>query len=460
MSDAPQDTGLIDWSRRFAFVHLFRTFRLARQPSKVLLAFLGICLTYGAGRILDAAWSDRSSPALSADGNTSELDYFVTSGGKRTATLEWIDSVGDPERVLRTGTFRLLLDHARTTANLTVAAVTHADPGGIVAALTTGILGVTWLYSLHPLYAMVFTVVGLAIWAVFGGALARAAALHATRDERIGLGEALAFARGKFASFLAAPLLPVIGAALLGFFLWLGGLIGLIPAVGELFVGVFFFLALCIGFALAFVFIGGIAGFALTFPTVAVEGSDAFDAFSRSFSYIYARPWRTAFYALASIAYGALCVAFVKLFARIALWSVQLMVGLSMNWGSPYVADEGGAAQPPKLHSMWQGPNLTGESTFFGGFDSGVELAHVSWFAQFLIKCWIYAVWAVVAAFAVSMFFSASTLMYLLLRREVDATDLEDVYVEVPPEEGTHSEGASPDAGPKPSGGTSLPVVG
>ena len=38
---------------------------------------------------------------------------------------------------------------------------------------------------------------------------------------------------------------------------------------------------------------GTVGGFGLMYPTVAVEGSDSFDAISRSFSYVFARPWRS-----------------------------------------------------------------------------------------------------------------------------------------------------------------------
>ena len=40
--------------------------------------------------------------------------------------------------------------------------------------------------------------------------------------------------------------------------------------------------------------LGILGGFNLLYPTMAVEGSDSFDALSRSFAYVYARPcaWR------------------------------------------------------------------------------------------------------------------------------------------------------------------------
>jgi len=432
MSDIPQEHCGPHWSACLGFTQLFRAFRLAIQPTKLLLAFCGIVLTYGTGRILDGMWSTASRPALIVMGDhaLSELDVFVNAeGGGREAVLAWRETLESAEGVQRIGLFKLLLTHGRVSIRQTTDAVVAADCGGLVAAIRFGLMGPAWLFAMHWFYGVLFFLVSLAIWAVFGGAICRVTAMHATRDEVIGLGESLAFAKRKFLSFLAAPLMPLAVLVFVGVLLLLGGLVGAIPAVGEIFVGMTFFLALIGGAVMAFVAIGWLAGFSLTFPTVAVEGSDAFDAVSRSFSYIYARPWRSAFYALVSLAYGAICLVFVKFFVRIALFAVHLCVGLTMNLGSPYGAEDTG-----KLDAMWQGPLLMGESAFWGGFGD-YDLAHLSAFGHFWYYLWIFTVVGVVGAFVVSFYYSASTLIYLLLRREVDATDLEDVYLEEQPED-------------------------
>ncbi len=434
MSDATQELGRIKWSECFRFTQLFRAFRMAIHPTKLMLAFCGVFLTYGSGRVLDAAWPTSSRPAVSVvdETTTSELAVFLqTPGGGRQATSDWLEALESPQR---TGAFALLLGHTRATIKRVTSAVVSADVGGLVGGVRSGVRGVVWLFALHPVYAVLFSVVGLIIWAYFGGAICRVAALHATREERIGFREALAFANQKFLSFLAAPLMPVAILLMFAVFLYLGGLMGAIPAVGEILAGILFFLALTGGFIMAFVTIGAVAGYALTFPTIAVEGSDAFDALSRSFSYIYQRPWRSAFYGLLSLAYGAICLVFVKFLARIMLCAVHLFVGLSMNLGSPYVADSaaGASADVPKLDAMWQGPSLTGETAFWGRFEDQ-QLAHVSAFGRFWFCLWIFSVVGLVGAFVVSFYYSSSTLIYLLLRREVDATDLEEVQLDEPP---------------------------
>ncbi len=462
MAEAPLELRRITGSECFSFLRIFRSFRQAIHVNKLVFAFIGIVLTYMTGRILDAFWLASCQPAVDANGMT-ELTIFIAGGGDRAATRDWLANLANGDDLNRVGIFSLLLNHAMVTVNHLIAAVLNVSPSDILAAIRHGVLGLAWLVSMHGLYALLFGVVFLLIWGYFGGALSRTAALHAARDERITYGEAMSFACKKVLAFASAPLLPILFTLVFGVILFLGGLIGAIPAVGELLVGLLFFIALLMGLAIAFILIGFFAGFGMAFPTIAVESSDAFDALSRIGAYIYGRPWRTAFYYLAALAHGAICLAFVKLLARLALWSVHFFAGLSMNLGGAFVADPE-ADRATKLDAIWQAPTLLGgDTTFYGSFGE-VKLAHMSWFAQVLVKTWVYGVWGLVAAVAISYFLCANTNIYLLLRREVDATDLEDVYLDdmqddvAPPPPSGSPPKDTPGAGA--SGGTSLPVIG
>lgn len=441
----------IDWSECCGFTRLFRSFKMAIHWPALCLAFFGVVLTYGSGRLLDAMWADSQSPALSADRSITEVEVFA--GGGRQAVKAWTGTLGDADKINRSGVFEMFRNRMQGSVNHITAAVLGLSLTGVIAGVSGLFIAPVWLFAMHPGYAILFGILALAIWSLFGGACCRVAALRATRDERIGMGEALTFAKGRFLNFFFAPLMPLLVILGIGLFLFLGGLIGWIPWFGEVIVGLLFFLVILAGFALAFVIIGAAAGGSLTFPTVAVEGSDAFDAFSRTYSYIYAKPWRTALYMLVAIGYGAICLLFVKFFARLMFWAASLFLGFSMNWGTAAV-EKGQPTDVPKLHAIWQAPTLSGEGSFWGSFDE-VKLANISWFAQLLVRGWVYLLWALVVAFAISFFYSASTVIYLLLRREVDLTDVEDVYFEDLPAEETAA--APPPTAPE--GGTSLPVI-
>ena len=59
----------------------------------------------------------------------------------------------------------------------------------------------------------------IAVWGLVGGAITRIAAVGLTCEERVGMFEALRFARTKWLSLTAAPLLPVLGVVLLSLLL-------------------------------------------------------------------------------------------------------------------------------------------------------------------------------------------------------------------------------------------------
>jgi len=200
------------------------------------------------------------------------------------------------------------------------------------------------------------------------------------------------------------------------------GLIGAIPAVGELIVGLAFGLVLAISFILALIVIGGLAGLGLMYPTIAVEGSDAFDAFSRCYGYIYARPWRTVFYTLVTAIYGTLCFTFVKLFAGLIFGASSVVVGAMMNIDTAKLA-----APLGKFQAMWFSPSLTGP--FFGRFDV-LPLSGWEYCGSRLVALWVYVLVGLVIAFAISFFFSGYSMIYLLLRKRVDATEMDEVFVE------------------------------
>src|SRR6476646_1556785 len=66
MADEPQTNQStvirsINWREAFPFTNIFRAFRVAVHPSKLVLGLLALLLIYGAGRVMDAIWSNKSS---------------------------------------------------------------------------------------------------------------------------------------------------------------------------------------------------------------------------------------------------------------------------------------------------------------------------------------------------------------------------------------------------------------
>ena len=305
---------------------------------------------------------------------------------------------------------------------------------GVLACVVLMLRGMQWLVVTHWLFAILFLVVSLGIWSLVGGAICRIAALNVARDERMSPKAALAFSRKKFLGFLTAPLLPIGLILVIGVCLFAGGLFMAIPVVGDLLGGLGMGLALVGGFVMALVAVGAIAGVGLMWPTVAVEGSDSFDAMSRSYSYVYGRPWRAGFYAAVAVVYGALCYLFARFFVLALLKLTRFFVGLGMTFFGTIDSFRPGTGQEGarKIDAIW--PHATFEELLatrppFGAEGFGDKAAGG------LVWLWVMLLALLLCAFLVSFFLSGSTVIYYLLRKKVDATDMEDVYLEEDEEE-------------------------
>ena len=76
---------------------------------------------------------------------------------------------------------------------------------------------------------------------------------------------------------------------------------------------------------------------------------------------------------------------------------------------------------------MWPGPQHTGTLSY------SIDWLTLRWdqkLAAFFLAFWVYMVVGMLGAFVISFYFSANTIIYYLLRSEVDATESDDVYVE------------------------------
>ena len=268
-----------------------------------------------------------------------------------------------------------------------------------------------WRY--YPVYSVIFFALALVVMALAGGAICRIAAMQFADRERPGLFDALQFSMRKFVSFVAAPLAPLAIMVVIGISVIVLGFVGNIPVVGEFIVGLGLPLAFVAGALIAIVAIGAAAGLNLMFPAIAFEDSDSFDAISRSFSYVYARPWRMALYSAIAAVYGAICYEFARLFTFVVLWASHCFLGLGIVGGNAKLHAIWPAPTPGNLHSWPDTAGLTG------------SLAG----ASHLVSLWVLVFVGLLAAFLLSFYFCANTVIYALMRHRVDQTALDDVYV-------------------------------
>ncbi|MHC4623341.1 MAG: hypothetical protein ACYS4W_05495 [Planctomycetota bacterium] len=391
------------------FPKIFQTFRIAIQPSKLMIAFLavvGICL---AGWIMDLT----RTVVVDEKGIVTELHVYMDSADKPGAVSEFRQMWKGTGR--RAGVFSTLWRFDATRFHEALKSLFAFDLTAVVASLTMCIRAALWAFKYHVAYCIIFVVIKLAMISVAGGAVCRIAALQFAKGEKPGMTEALRFSLKKFVSLFTAPLVLVAIIVFVGLFVFLLGLIANIPRVGELIMAFFMPLALMAGALIAVVLVGAVAGFNLIFPSVGYDGSDCLDAVSRSFSYVYSRPWRMVFYTALVAIYGALCYMFVRLLAFLTLTATYSLLDIGL------FADADGGS---KLARVWTAP------AFFRLIGPNAQPA-LNWSEEvtlFLVYAFVLVVIGLLIAFIMSFYFSANTIIYALLRNKVDNTALEEVY--------------------------------
>lgn len=322
------------------------------------------------------------------------------------------------------------------------------------------------LYArLYFLLVLLFT---LANWSFFGGAITRIAAVEVARNEKINLFEALRFTCNRWAHYLAAPTLPLVlvGVLLLG--MWLFGLVHMIPGVGDLLDGVLWFIPLLIGLIMAGVLVGLIS-WPMMSATISAEDEEALNAVSRSYSYVIQSPWHYLWYSAIALAYGAVVIFFVGFMGSLTVYLAKWGVGQPTNMVGFTSRDPSYLFVYAPTSFGWRDLLLEGATTTDGGrvVENGKinreeynkyigksesagtpQFAWYNWLGATLVSFWLGLFFLLVLGFGYSYFWSASTIIYLLMRKQVDDAELDEVYLE---EEDQEEFGATPTATARPT---------
>lgn len=473
----PEDTAeirKIDWFEAFPAARLLRTAGRALAFWPMLLALLCVVLVYVSGRVLDSVWV-ASGHGLAKVGQRTEIYGYALGHDDFAAWLTEHAKLG--QHAAQVGPFAALMDYEMmclagavrgvATWNLSLAG-SPFGPGNpsMLGSLAAADRGLTWLVTQHPVYAIVFGLVAVALWSLFGLAICRAAAVRAIRHENLSAGAAMAFAREKFLEGLFAPLMPVVILVVVAIVMVIGSLVGAIPVIGEILAGLTYGLALLGGVALAFAVLAFVFGSHLMWPTIAVEGSDSFDAVQRAGGYLFQRPWTFAFYSFVLFVFGGLSALLLRCVLMLVLKLTHTVTGLGISFFG--MLHSSGDASLGKLDGMWTMPtwaNLSllpgyGSLPIWGTFgNTAAPLSGSETVGSWLIAIWVFLVVGLLAAYIVSFYFCGCTEMYLLLRRQVDAVDYDEMFYEEFDETDLEEEPTEGDKDSATDNGTSLPVV-
>ena len=436
---------------------IFGSFRVAFDVWKLVLGFAGVVLTllvlWGLTSIPNDA--PKAAPAAAAETTSTGADDESGGGVAETPAKSVLRPMAGwliPIIVSAILLLSLLVKFASSdtgfsTSKILMMAVSVALLAGLIALCMFTDVANAWGRTAGIAFVV------LMIWAYFGGAISRIAAVEIANDDRIGLGEAGRFACRKYGAFLGATVLPGIAVLFLALCCALFGVLFRVPYLNFFVTLLFFFLIPLAGFLMFLVGLGGVIGAPLMYPAVSSEANDSFDAISRAYSYVFGRPWRYIFFNAAGAVYGLACSFFVAFFVKYMLF--VSFSGIDYGTGG-YFARTITPVRKEFLRPLnnaivelvgrvggWvKDWDVTGY--LVNAFNTACrqlglaatephDLINLNWAeygAALIIAVVVYAIIGLVIAYIVSLFFSIQTTIYLLLRKSVDGAEMTEVYRE------------------------------
>ena len=481
----------VDLGSTFPFMAIFRSFKLATQPGKMMLALMLVVVMFVVGWALDDLlggyrvlpgefkayveqydaesfdqWREEARQrgleqlafmmhrevGLSADEAQALIDrpdrWAAAEAAIKQHRREQITVDPNREQFYRTAaaTARADLDQWRPTGvfrhaiqikirafrNLVDSAINlrfgfnqldpseKLDGNTVIGALRTVLWALpAWLWQGHQIFMIIWLAVFLGTWSLLGGAISRVAVVEAATGRRPSMSEGVSFVAKRWVSFILMPLVPLIFFGLLALGLALAGLLFHLTVV-DIVAAVFWAIAIPIGLLIAAGLVGWSGAVHLMYPALSAESSDLFDGVSRSYSYVVTRPWRFIGYTLIALGYGAVTYLFVGLLIFLTLFIARQATGL---WSGPFM----------DLMPLPQWGELEYHAKDAANWSARIAGA--------VVKVWAMLTVGMVAAYAVSFYFSAYSVIYLLMRHSCDGTDPSVIAVEAP----------APEAAPAPA---------
>ncbi len=257
----------------------------------------------------------------------------------------------------------------------------NPDPGGFLFTFWRWTPKANWIAT---------GVLELGLWCLVSTAIARTVITRVSKNEALGVTNALAFAATRFVRCFSFFGLILGILVLLALPLILPALVGLIPGVGSVLGSILYFLSAAFLYIFAlFAVTALLAGFPVGYlflpAALAAEEGSFLDCATRALGYAFARPF-------------------------LFLWDlvkVALFAGVLYILGTrvlPWIID----AMP----------------VLYGLLPGSTHPAGLSEFAAAIHKLLIIVIRIITGGFVVAYVFGAGTLMYLNLRQEVDGVDL------------------------------------
>ncbi|MDP7009701.1 MAG: hypothetical protein QGI78_09045 [Phycisphaerales bacterium] len=436
----------VDFERVFQFPSIFVAIASSMQPARLLIGFMMVVVLMATGRLWDS-----QAPAMHAPlGSTIEIDFLAQ---KRQVAIaesgtvlgntaprdvsEW--TVEDAqshllaawaehqqngsvtqqevkefeklyvelESIRPLGPFESSATFVSVEWNKIVDASLELD----VVRVWQGVVAIVWdlpqlLWKAgHHWFISLYGLVFVLVMSIGGCAIARMQACQHARGDRVEVASALRFSSDRWRATLLALTAPAMLVAAVSIGLVLFGLllfnVPILNFVGSLLYG----LALVFGFLIAIVALGYAVCWPLLIPSIAVENCEGGESIQRSFAYMFAKPLHLLGYLAVLIVGLVLGFILVRLLANLTLdFTAQLVDAWSFNAS----LGNAGALQA-----------------------DGVPVVGLAWYesaASGLVAIWETIVYDFMIGWLFSGFFSASVMVYLLMRYACDRQGTHDIW--------------------------------
>lgn len=505
--------------RRYLWTEIFRSFQVALDPRKLLVAAAGIVVMSFGWWVLSYAFSEKQplpdAPEYQPAALNKEFENKKKPGGESYAEEDlkaigqkryqedlarWqvLDDLAGPGGRLRTMPWNeyrgpnpflvvtTLIGGSPVERTETLQRFVSSSVPVLVEPLVKLLLPVTKIVSpgVSPLtrfYLLLIILWNLAVWAFCGGVITRLAAVQIAGKGPITFRQAIRYVATRYVNYLCAPLIPLTIIAVVVLGLIVVGLLGMIPLVGDVLVFGLGLPLIIVAGAIMAVFLVGLVGYPLMYTTLSAEGdsSDTFDALSRSINYVYQAPWQYIWYSIVAVVYGAAVTFFVLFFASLMVylgkWAVSqapwneaanrkpdylfIFAPQSFGWRELLLKDS-----PYAVHEVVTEPKPSGRKVVTYAPDNPdadrqgrADFWSYNTLGAGLVGLWLGLIFLMMLGFTYSFFWSAATIIYLLMRKKVDEAELDEVAVEEEEPEAPLAPPKMSDAPTAPS--TSLPVI-
>ena len=432
----------------FQFQSIFGAIASSFQPVRLTIGLLMVLVLFAAGRI----WDSASSPLIdswTASESIRELEEqrkltiakIATAFGHSapTGSTEWsfddaqthlIESwqdyvyegnVSDADRVEYQQLYELAEQlKPRGIFESSCLYIAHHWNALIDGALNLNfpvmwksVVAIVWEYPIlvwqsgHHWFISLFGFLLIFTLCIGGGAISRMQACQFARQSQLSIDEALKFSWSQWRQAVLAVVSPAMFVAGISILLMLAGLvlfsIPIINVIGSFFYGI----ALVFGLSVALISIFYVVSFPMLVPAIMVEHCSGGESVQRAFSYVIARSLQYLMYLLLLVIAMVIGFVFIRLVATLTLDVTAALVG-----------------------SMTLNDSLQSAGSIESLSTPAIGLAWYEQSGSAIISCWEIIVHDCMIGWVFSGFFSASTMVYLLMRLACDGQSTKEIWTE------------------------------